>query len=79
MHGIHGVQAQEVAVLVHGFLKSLASSVWMQELSDILLEDESRAVVLVDWGHGSGGLPLPDPFYYYQVTIQSNILLNSEV
>ena len=22
---------------------------------------------LVGWGHGSGGLPFPDPFYYYQV------------
>jgi hypothetical protein len=27
----------------------------------------SAGVLMVGWGRGSGGLPFPDPLYYYQV------------
>ncbi len=29
-------------------------------------------MVLVGWGRGSGGLPFPDPLYYYQVDFHSS-------
>ncbi len=32
----------------------------------------STGVLLVGWGRGSGGLPFPDPLYYYQVDFHSS-------
>jgi hypothetical protein len=32
---------------------------------------KSTGVLLVGWGRGSGGLPFPDPLYYYQVDFHS--------
>ncbi len=32
----------------------------------------STGVLLVSWGQGSGGLPFPDPLYYYQVDFHSS-------
>lgn len=52
-------QVTNIVVIIHGFLKSLASSVWMLELSSQLLTNSNTAVILVDWGHGSGGSPFP--------------------
>ena len=49
----------QIVVVIHGFLKSLSSSTWMLELSSAVLNDSSKAVILVDWGHGSGGEPFP--------------------
>ena len=63
-----------LVIVIHGFLKSLASSGWMLSLSSLLLTDPSRAVLLVDWGRGSGGLPFPDPFYYYQAAANTRYM-----
>ena len=80
----------QLVVVIHGFLKSLSSSTWMLELSSALLNDSSKAVILVDWGRGSGGtpfpgkqgnngitltpLPPPDPFYYYQAAANTRYM-----
>jgi hypothetical protein len=46
----------------------LRSSPWMHQMGETLMNRSiSTAVLLVGWGRGSGGLPYPDPFYYYQV------------
>ena len=63
-----------IVIVIHGFLKSLSSSGWMLSLSSLLLTDPSRAVLLVDWGHGSGGSPFPDPFYYYQAAANTRYM-----
>ena len=67
--------------MVHGFLKSLASSKWMHELADKLMSPEKlslptkrRAVLLVGWGHGSGALPFRDPLYYYQAAANTRYM-----
>ena len=54
----HG-HLSNIIIVIHGFLKSLSSSVWMLQLSDQLLTNSDTAVLLVDWGHGSGSLPFP--------------------
>ena len=49
----------KLVIVIHGFLKSLSSSVWMLQLSSLLTADPDTAVLLVGWGHGSGGSPFP--------------------
>ena len=49
----------KLVIIIHGFLKSLSSSVWMLQLSSLLTANPDTAVLLVGWGHGSGGLPFP--------------------
>ena len=52
-------QVSKLVIVIHGFLKSLSSSVWMLQLSSLLTADPDTAVLLVGWGHGSGGSPFP--------------------
>ena len=47
----------KLVIVIHAFLKSLSSSVWMLQLSSLLTADPDTAVLLVGWGHGSGGSP----------------------
>ena len=49
----------KLVIVIHGFLKSLSSSVWMLQLSSLLTADPDTAVLLVGWAHGSGGSPFP--------------------
>jgi hypothetical protein len=40
----------------------------MHDMGEKLMNrSRSTGVLLVGWGRGSGGLPFPDPLYYYQV------------
>ena len=52
-------EVTKLVIVIHGFLKSLSSSVWMLQLSSLLTADPDTAVLLVGWGHGSGGSPFP--------------------
>ena len=52
-------RADKIVNVIHGFLKSLSSSVWMLQLSSLLVSSPDTAVLLVGWGHGSGGSPFP--------------------
>ena len=54
-----GAGVTKLVIVIHGFLKSLSSSVWMLQLSSLLTADPDTAVLLVGWGHGSGGSPFP--------------------
>ena len=54
-----GGSVTKLVIVIHGFLKSLSSSVWMLQLSSLLTADPDTAVLLVGWGHGSGGSPFP--------------------
>jgi hypothetical protein len=38
----------------------------------LMNRSRSTGVLLVGWGRGSGGLPFPDPLYYYQVDFHSS-------
>ena len=64
----------KIVVIIHGFLKSLSSSVWMLQLSSLLTTNPNTGVILVGWGHGSGGSPIPDPFYYYQAAANTRYM-----
>jgi len=67
-------QINEIVIISHGFLKSISSS-WMHELGSYLINaSDTRAILLVGWGHGSGGLPFPDPFYYYQAAANTRYM-----
>ena len=52
-------RVDKIVIVIHGFLKSLSSSVWMLQLSSLLVSSPDTAVLLVGWGHGSGGSPFP--------------------
>merc|ERR1740129_1854284 len=44
-------------------------------MSDYLISnEESTAVLVVGWGHGSGGLPVPDPLYYYKAAANTRYM-----
>eukprot|EP00092_Neocalanus_flemingeri_P014018 GFUD01015123.1.p1 GENE.GFUD01015123.1~~GFUD01015123.1.p1 ORF type:complete len:473 (-),score=104.59 GFUD01015123.1:73-1491(-) len=72
-------EVDEVVIMTHGFLKSLTSSKWMHLLADQLMvpdpvQNKTRAVLLVGWGHGSGALPFRDPLYYYQAAANTRYM-----
>lgn len=63
-----------LVIVTHGFLKDV-SSPWMHQLAETLMNRTSTtAVLLVGWGHGSGGLPFPDPLYYYQAAANTRYM-----
>jgi len=67
-------KVDEIVVITHGFLKSISSS-WMHDMGVALMnKSDTTAILLVGWGHGSGGSPIPDPFYYYQAAANTRYM-----
>jgi hypothetical protein len=51
----------------------------MHDMGEKLMNrSRSTGVLLVGWGRGSGGLPFPDPLYYYQVDFHNETTMVGE-